>query len=313
MCNPALNTRHWKEMSTISNFDLTPNAGTTLKKMIDMNLMDNIDKYKAISLGANKELHLQHELAEMIKKWEPISFEMSTDTESGIVAFKHVNDIETLLSEHLIKIEEMRASHFVKPILSNLIDFFAVLVRIQETLDQWMRVQYRKLYLEPIFSYPEIEIRLNQETSLYLEATSILLDINNRFMENPNFHEIKKSSDLLQILNEANEKLEKASKGVKNYLDIKRLSFTRFFFLEDSEVQKILFESIDTGKQHTLVKKCFAGIERLKFNKSNCVRSIIGHYGEILYLNNNISLSTEYEEQWLIQLEKEMKNTVHND
>jgi len=313
MCNPALNTRHWKEMSAISNFDLTPNAGTTLKKMIDMNLMDNIDKYKAISLGANKELRLQHELAEMIKEWEPISFEMSTDTESGIVSFKHMNDIETLLSEHLIKIEEMRASHFVKPILSNLIEFFAILARIQETLDQWMRVQYRKLYLEPIFSYPEIEIRLNQETSLYLEATSILLDINNRFMENPNFHEIKKSSDLLQILNETNEKLEKASKGVKNYLDIKRLSFTRFFFLEDSEVQKILFESIDTGKQYTLVKKCFAGIERLKFNKSNCVRSIIGHYGEILYLNNNISLSTECEEQWLIQLEKEMKDAVHKN
>ncbi|XP_011706108.1 PREDICTED: dynein heavy chain 7, axonemal-like [Wasmannia auropunctata] len=315
MCNPALNARHWKEMSAICNFDLTPNAGTTLKKMINMNLMDNIEKYKAISLGANKELRLQQELAEMLKQWEPISFEMSTDAESGMVSFKHANDIEILLSEHLIKIGEMRASHFVKPILSDLMDFLAVLARIQETLDQWTRVQYRKLYLEPIFSYPGIEIHLSQETSLYLEATNTLLDINNRFRENPKFHEIKKSSDLLQILNKANEKLEKASKGVKDYLDIKRLSFTRFFFLEDSEVQKILFESIDTGKQHTLMKKCFAGVERLKFNKSNCIRGIIGHYGEILYLSNNISLSTDTgcEEQWLIQLEKDMKDAVHKN
>lgn len=315
MCNPALKARHWKEMSAICDFDLTPNAGTTLKKMIDMNLMDNIDKYKAISLGANKELHLQRELTKMIKEWGSISFEMSTDAESGMVSFKHVNDIETLLSEHLIKIEEMRVSHFVKPILSDLIDFFIVLARIQEILDQWTRVQYRKLNLEPIFSYPKIETHLSQETSLYLEATSVLLDINNRFMENPNFHEIKKSLDLLQILNGANEKLEKASRGVKNYLDIKRLSFTRFFFLEDSEVQKILFNSIDTGKRHTLVKKCFAGIERLKFNKFNCIRGIIGHYGEILYLDNIISLSTDTkcEEQWLIQLEKEMRDAVHKN
>jgi len=314
MCNPALNARHWKEMSAICNFDLTPNAGTTLKKMIDMNLMDNIDRYKAISLGANKELRLQQELAEMIKEWEPMSFEMSTK-ESGMVSFKHINDIETLLSDHLIKIEEIRASHFVKPILSNLIDFYTVLIKIQEILDKWTQVQYRKLHLKPIFSYPKIEIRLSQEISLYLEAISILLDISNRFMKNPNFHEIKKSSNLLESLNEANEKLETASKSVRNYLNIKRLSFTRFFFLEDSEVQKILFESINTEKQHTLVKKCFAGIERLKFNKSNCVRGIIGHYGEMLCLNNNISLCTDTkcEEQWLIQLEKEMKDAVHKN
>lgn len=38
MCNPALTERHWEEMSEFAGFDLTPNAGTTLGKMIDFNL-----------------------------------------------------------------------------------------------------------------------------------------------------------------------------------------------------------------------------------------------------------------------------------
>jgi len=38
MCNPALTERHWEEMSEITGFDLTPNAGTTLTKMIDLHL-----------------------------------------------------------------------------------------------------------------------------------------------------------------------------------------------------------------------------------------------------------------------------------
>ncbi|KAL6447918.1 hypothetical protein ACFW04_000175 [Cataglyphis niger] len=315
MCNPALCARHWKEMSAICNFDLTPNAGTTLKKMIDMNLMDNIDKYEAISLGAYKELRLQQELAKMIEEWEPISFEMSTDAAFGAVTFKYIDDIEALLGEHLIKVEEMKASHFVKPILSDLIDFFALLIRIQEILDQWTHVQFRKLYLQPIFSYPGIEARLNQETSLYFEATKILLDINNKFMANPSFREIEKSSDLLHILNETNEKLERASKGVRDYLDVKRLSFTRLFFLDDSEIQKILFKSTDMIKRNKFVNKCFAGIKRLKFNKFNCIRGIIGHYGEILHLNDNIfvPIDTEREEEWLIQLEEEMRDAVREN
>ncbi|RLU19225.1 hypothetical protein DMN91_007782 [Ooceraea biroi] len=313
MCNPALTVRHWKQMSAICNFDLMPNAGTTLKKMIDMNLMDNIEKYKAISLGATKELRLQQELAGMINEWEPISFEMSTDTESGIVTFKYANEIEVLLREHLIRIEEMRASHFVKPILSDVIDLFTVLEKIQEILDHWQLVQSRKFRLKAIFSYPGIEMRLQQGTSLYLEAMKMLMDISNKFTEDPSFQGIKKSLELLQTLNETNEKLEKVSKDVKEYLNIKRLSFTRFFFLEDSEIQKILFESIDTAKRHALAKKCFAGMEGLKFNRSNCIQGIIGNYGEILRLNTFVAIDTECEEQWLIQLEREMRDAVREN
>lgn len=38
MCNDALEKRHWKEMSLIAGFDLTPNAGTSLKKLTMMGL-----------------------------------------------------------------------------------------------------------------------------------------------------------------------------------------------------------------------------------------------------------------------------------
>lgn len=38
MCNPALTERHWEEMSELAGFDLTPNAGTTLAKIIDFHV-----------------------------------------------------------------------------------------------------------------------------------------------------------------------------------------------------------------------------------------------------------------------------------
>lgn len=38
MCNPALTSKHWNDISELAGFDLTPDAGTTLEKMINLHL-----------------------------------------------------------------------------------------------------------------------------------------------------------------------------------------------------------------------------------------------------------------------------------
>lgn len=47
-CNPALRKRHWNEMSSVSGFNLQPNAGTTLKKIIELDLMKHIEIFQVI-------------------------------------------------------------------------------------------------------------------------------------------------------------------------------------------------------------------------------------------------------------------------
>ena len=44
MCNPALTKRHWDEMSEIAGLDLTPDAGTTLRKIVNLNLEKYLEK-----------------------------------------------------------------------------------------------------------------------------------------------------------------------------------------------------------------------------------------------------------------------------
>ena len=46
MCNPALRKRHWDEMSEVSGHDLFPNAGTTLNKIIKLDLMSHIEMFQ---------------------------------------------------------------------------------------------------------------------------------------------------------------------------------------------------------------------------------------------------------------------------
>lgn len=54
MCNKGMRTRHWKAMSDIAGFDLTPDSGTTLRKMLKLNLEPYMEQFEGISAAATK-------------------------------------------------------------------------------------------------------------------------------------------------------------------------------------------------------------------------------------------------------------------
>ena len=54
MCNPGIRTRHWSQMSDIAGFDLTPDSGTTLRKVLKLSLDPYMEKFESISAAASK-------------------------------------------------------------------------------------------------------------------------------------------------------------------------------------------------------------------------------------------------------------------
>ncbi|XP_068982290.1 dynein axonemal heavy chain 7-like isoform X4 [Bombus flavifrons] len=310
MCNSALQKRHWMEMSAICKFNLTPNAGTSLRKIISYNLMSDIEKYKAISLSANRELKMQQKLLKMIKEWDKISFEISLDKQTEMNVFSNMDDIELLLEDHLIIIEEMKTSNFVKEITSLMTDFLMSLTRIQEIINQWNYIQILVLSLNSTFCHPSIKVHLTKEFLLYKEIKEVLKHIQKKLSETPTFTEINDtiiSKSLLNIVG----KLEYINEKVKNYIQTKRQYFPRFYFLSDKEIEEILFKS-DISIQSICIQKCFEGIQKLKIDKERSVCSIFGDYEEELRLEKLISLNVQYdhEEKWLIYLENEINTTI---
>lgn len=49
-----MRARHWKQLSEIVGYDLTPDSGTTLRKILKLNLAPYLDKFEVISAGASK-------------------------------------------------------------------------------------------------------------------------------------------------------------------------------------------------------------------------------------------------------------------
>lgn len=54
LCNPGIRSRHWDQMSEIVGYDLTPDSGTTLRKVLKQNLTPYLEQFESISTTASK-------------------------------------------------------------------------------------------------------------------------------------------------------------------------------------------------------------------------------------------------------------------
>jgi dynein heavy chain, axonemal len=74
-----------------------------------------------------------------------------------------IDDIITLLDDHLVQTQTMRGSPYIKPIEKECKDWEHKLKYAQALLDQWITCQRTWMYLEPIFGSEDIMRQLPQE------------------------------------------------------------------------------------------------------------------------------------------------------
>lgn len=103
-------------------------------------IINIILRYETISISATKQLALEESLAKMISEWDNIVFTTVLYKDSGVNILTHLDDIHTLLEEHIVKVQAMRGSAFVKLIEEEVKEFYFLLLRIQSTIEEWTKV-----------------------------------------------------------------------------------------------------------------------------------------------------------------------------
>ncbi|KOX76420.1 Dynein heavy chain 7, axonemal [Melipona quadrifasciata] len=313
--NPGLKDRHWTQISEIINVPIKVDPDLTLAKILDMNLGRYVSLFESISDNASKEATLEKAMDKMERDWADLYFTVNPFKDTGTYVIAGVDDIQFLLDDHIIRTVTIRNSPNIKPFETRILRWDYKLHLLQDILDQWLRVQAVWMYLEPIFTSPDIQQQMPEEGRKFSAVDKTWRDIMKTVHADPRIFVVVEIDKMLERLKKSYGLLEDIQKGLNEYLEKKRLFFPRFFFLSNDELLEILSETKDPTRVQPHLKKCFEGIHRLNFDEDLEVLAMISTEEEEVKLIEKISTAAArgQVEKWLIELETIMRKSIRKE
>ncbi len=314
LCNPGIRQRHWNQMSEVIGFDITPNSGSSLRKVLRLELNEFMVKLEAISIAATREHALELTLEDMKQEWAHVNFKTLPYHETDYKILDTVVAIKDHLDDHLLKTQIMRGSPYFKAFEIEVKQWEAQLGHVQAILSLCQRVQEHWLYLEPIFTTEDIAAQMQTESRLFKDVDTTWKTIMDLVDANPNVLNITESNGVLDMLKKSDATVRDILKGLDKYLDKKCLDFPRLFFLSRQEVLMLLSETRDPTKAVELLRLCFGGIHSLEFDELQEIQSMQSLKGERIPFPAPIRTrdARGCVEKWLIQIDENMKTAVRD-
>lgn len=310
--NPGLRERHWQEINKIVGFEIQSDRETNLQMLIDMDLLQYTPQFSIISDAASKEMKIEQTIEKIKSEWSTTKFTLNSYRDTGSFVFSAIEEILTKLDDDLNKLLIIKSSAYAEPFLQNIEEMEKNLKTFQDVFEKLMKIQSDWMYLQPIFSSPDIAKQMPDSSRLFRNLDNTWRDILSKLNDNP------VCMTLLQIENIGMKVkwliglLEDILRALNNYLEQKRLYFPRFFFLSNDELIEILSETKDPTRVQPYFFKCFEGVYRVTFNESLEITHIISRQNEIVELIKPINTvkARGQVEKWLFELEIAMKDTT---
>ncbi|KAK7497834.1 hypothetical protein BaRGS_00010968 [Batillaria attramentaria] len=248
--NPTLRPRHWEVIEEVLDFHFTPEDPLTLGLLQKIHAFRHAERLQEISGQASSEFSLET----ILKK-----------DSKDVFILGGTDDIQQLLDDSNINVATIASSRHVGPIKPKVDEWVKQLDLFGKTLDEWLNCQRSWLYLESIFSAPDIQRQLPAEAKMFLQVDKSYKDIMRKVNKVPGAIRAATQPGLLETFQNNNALLDQIMKCLEAYLESKRVIFPRFYFLSNDELLEILAQTRNPLAVQPHLRKCFDAISKLEF------------------------------------------------
>ncbi|KAJ0412743.1 hypothetical protein ATCC90586_002373 [Pythium insidiosum] len=310
----SLKDRHWAQIDNLLGFSMRGQSSITLGTLIERNVMRHGDAISTIAVAAQQEAVLEDMLRKVTDVWATTEFEVKPYKESkDVFVLGSVEDVTVKLDDSIVTISTIMGSRFIGAIQDEVEGWRRRLVTLQETLDEWLLVQKNWMYLENIFSAPDIQRQLPDASKIFQHVDGSWKAIMRRTHDNPHVLTAGTFPGIKETLQSHNAHLDKIQKNLEDYLETKRMAFPRFYFLSNDELLEILAQSKNPQAVQPHLRKCFENLVRLDFGDvpgSVDMIAMISSENERVPLGKNLKARGNVED-WLKALEVSMKASLY--
>ncbi|XP_052746778.1 dynein axonemal heavy chain 6 [Bicyclus anynana] len=264
--NPALKPRHWVKIEEILHTRFTPDAVVTLKVLEELQAFQHAEELMEVAGQASSEAGLEALLKKVEEIWATLEFPVVLHKDArDVFVLGGLDEIQAAVDESNIHVSTILSSRNCGPIRSRVEEWAKNLELFSRTVEEWYLCQQTWIYLEVIFSAPDIQRQLPNETRLFTIVDKSWKDIMRKVAKVPLAMPAATQPKLYEEFIRNNEMLDQIMKCLEAYLETKRVAFPRFFFLSNDELLEILAQTRNPHAVQPHLRKCFDAIAKLEF------------------------------------------------
>uniref|UniRef100_A0A7M4FA16 Dynein axonemal heavy chain 6 n=1 Tax=Crocodylus porosus TaxID=8502 RepID=A0A7M4FA16_CROPO len=265
--NPFLKPRHWTVLEQVVNATLLDLENPlSLARLVELSIFDFAQEIQDVSGQASGEASLETMLKKVEDAWKTTEFIVLPHRDSkDVFILGGTDDLQVLLDDSTITVATIASSRYVGPLKARVDEWQKQLSLFSQTLEEWLNCQRNWLYLESIFSAPDIQRQLPGEAKMFLQVDKSWKEIMRKVNRLPNALRAATQPGLLETFQNNNGLLDQIQKCLEAYLESKRVIFPRFYFLSNDELLEILAQTRNPQAVQPHLRKCFDSIYKLEF------------------------------------------------
>lgn len=268
--------------------------------------------FRDILAIAQGELGLEEYLKLVKEYWNVASIEVVA-YKNKISLIRGWDELFTKLGEHSGSLSSMRNSPYYKAFEDEAGSWEDRLNSLREHMEMWAEIQRRWVYLEGIFlGSADIKHQLPMEHAKFKTIDADFVSLMRGVAKKPLILDVIAILDLAQILSRLDDMLTKVQKSLCEYLEQKRASFPRFYFIGDDDLLEIIGSGKDSAAVQRHLRKMFAGIHQLQVqDKEESMIGMMSPQGELVRFSTAVNAAEDPEANvWLFKVETAMKTSL---